>query len=519
MSTTWGTASPGSRDFVSYAGTLLDVLGGHRDRVVVTTPDHVHVSAAELRETTVRLVRSLAARGIGPGTTVALLTGNSVEALAARHAVTLAGARLVYLYEVLPPESLAHIVHSVEPRLLLVDSGRYADMERLLPLVPAPAVATLGPGPRGRDLTDIIAEGTLQAPTPLHVRVDPDDDWCIRHTSGTTGVPKAIQVTHGQYRNCLENLRVHAGDPPRFLACTPLSHVAGLCADLTLLQGGSVVLQHAFEPAAVLSAIGRERITHTWLLPPLLNRLLDHPALPTTDLSCVERITYGGSPAAPARLRQAAKAFGPVLHSWYGQSETLGLTEVSPEEHTVVGRHGQITVGRPMAGVEITIRDERGASVPAGTQGEIVARSPGMMSGYWKRPELTAEVMREGWVRTGDVGYLDENGYLFLVDRCNDMIKVRGGGIYPSEVEAVLLTHPAVAQCAVFSVSDQDATEHLHAAVVTARGHDVRHDELRAFVSARKGDRYAPEGVHLLADIPHTSVGKPDRHKLRALLS
>ncbi|MEV6205098.1 AMP-binding protein [Streptomyces sp. NPDC051771] len=518
MSTTWGTASPDGSRFVSYAETILDVLDGHPDRPVVTTPDQVHVSAAELRDTTVRLTRSLVSRGIGPGATVALLTGNSVEALAARYAATLAGARLVYLYDVLPPESLAHIVRGVEPRLLLVDSGRYADLERLPPLVPAPAVATLGPAPRSRDLTDIIAEGAGQAPTPPRARVAPDDDWCIRHTSGTTGVPKAILVTHGQYRACLENLRVQAGDPPRFLACTPLSHVAGLCADLTLLQGGSVVLQHAFEPGAVLSAIEREHITHTWLLPPLLNELLDHPDLPTTDVSRVERITYGGSPAATARLRRAEEVFGPVLHSWYGQSETLGLTEVGPEEHTVVGRHGQTTVGRPMAGVEITVRDDRGDPVPAGTQGEIVARSPGMMAGYWQQPELTAQVMRDGWVRTGDVGYLDEDGYLFLVDRCNDMIKVRGGGIYPSEVEAVLLTHPAVAQCAVFSVSDQDATEHVHAAVVPARDHDVSHDELRAFVTARKGDQYAPAAVHLLAEIPHTPVGKPDRRRLRALL-
>ncbi|MFF9340561.1 AMP-binding protein [Streptomyces sp. NPDC014773] len=519
MSATWDTASPDGGRFVSYAETLLDVLGGHPDRPVVITPDHTPVSAAELRDTTIRLARSLAARGIGPGTTVALLTGNSAEALAARHAATLAGARLVYLYEMLPPDSLAHIVHSVEPRLLLVDPVRHADMERLLPLVPASAVATLGPGPRGRDLADLIAESTRQAPAPLPTRTGPDDDWCIRHTSGTTGVPKAIQVTHGQYRSCLENLRVDAGDPPRFLACTPLSHVAGLCADLTLLQGGSVVLQHAFEPGAVLSAIERERITHTWLLPPLLHQLLDHPALPATDVSRIERITYGGSPAAPARLRHAEEVFGPVLHSWYGQSETLGLTEVGPEEHTVVGRHGQITVGRPMAGVDITVRDERGEPVPVGTQGEILARSPGMMSGYWKQPELTAEVMRDGWVRTGDVGYLDESGYLFLVDRCNDMIKVAGGGIYPSEVEAVLLTHPAVAQCAVFSVSDQDATEHVHAAVVPARDHDITHDEIHAFVTARKGDQYAPTAVHLLADIPRTPVGKPDRRKLRALLS
>ncbi|MET9536948.1 AMP-binding protein [Streptomyces sp. NPDC006553] len=515
MSDAWRTAPPG-RPFVSYAETLLEVLGRQPDRPAVTTPGGLNVSAAVFRDATHRLARALVAHGAGAGQTVALLAGNTVEALSARYAATLAGARLVYLYEVLPPEALAHIVNSVGSPLLLVDSSRHADLQRLLPLVHVPKVMTLGPAPHGED---ILAEAARLIPAPLAMPVDPHDDWCIRHTSGTTGIPKAIQVTHRQYRRCLESLRVHAGSSPRYLANTPLSHVAGLCTDLTLLQGGSVVLQHAFEPGEALSAIARESITHMWVLPPLLHQLLDHPDLTTTDVSSIKRITYGGSPASAARLRQATDVFGPVLYSWYGQSETLGLTEVGPEEHTLTGRHGQVTVGRTMPGVQIVIRDEHNETVPPGEQGEILARSPGMMRGYFDQPQLTAETMQNGWVRTGDIGYLDDNGYLFLVGRCNDMIKVRGGGIYPSEVEAVLLTHPSVAQCAVFSISDHDATEHVHAAVVPARGHHPEYDDLHAFVTARKGSRYAPRAVHLLDAIPQTPVGKPDRHKLRELIS
>ncbi|MET9952416.1 AMP-binding protein [Streptomyces sp. NPDC006339] len=504
------------RGFIGHAEDLLRVLARHPHRPAVLTADRSPVSAGELSALICRLARALRARGIGPGRTVSLLTGNTPLALAARYAVPLAGARLVYLYDVMPPKALAHIVADVDTRLLLVDASRHADLGPLLSLVGVPAVASLGPVP-GCD--DLLATAALHAPGPPGGHTDPHADWCIRHTSGTTGVPKALQVTHGQYKRCLDSLHVDAGDPPRFLANTPLSHVAGLCADLTLLQGGSVILQPDFDAGATLAAIERDSVTHLWLLPPLLHQLLDHPSLPTTDVSSIKRITYGGSPASAARLGRAAQVFGPVLHSWYGQSETLGLTEVRPEEHSRVGRHGQITVGRPMPGVELVIRDTNGLPLPAGGQGEIYARSPGMMRGYWKQPELTAQTVRDGWIRTGDVGYLDDDGYLFLVGRCNDLIKIPSGGVYPSEVEAVLLTHPAIAQCAVFGVCDEDAAEHIHAAVVPAADHRITPEELRAHVTTHLTRRYAPSTVHFVADIPRTPIGKPDQNRLRSQLT
>ncbi|MGW6247106.1 class I adenylate-forming enzyme family protein [Streptomyces roseolus] len=503
------------RGFIGHAEGLLQVLARHPHRPAVLTADRSPVSAGELSALICRLARALEARGIGPGQTVSLLTGNTPLALAARYAVSLAGARLVYLYDVMPPKALAHIVADVDTRLLLVDSSRHTDLSPLLSLVGVPAVASLGPVP-GCD--DLVATAALHAPGPPGGHTDPHADWCIRHTSGTTGVPKALRVTHGQYKRCLDSLHVDAGDPPRFLANTPLSHVAGLCADVTLLRGGSVVLQSGFDAGPTLAAIERDSVTHLWLLPPLLHQLLDHPSLATTDVSSIKRITYGGSPASAARLGRAAEVFGPVLHSWYGQSETLGLTEVRPEEHSRVGRHGQITVGRPMPGVELVIRDMKGLPLPAGDQGEIYARSPGMMRGYWKQPELTAQTVRDGWIRTGDVGYLDDDGYLFLVGRCNDLIKLPGGGVYPSEVEAVLLTHPAIAQCAVFGVCDEDAAEHIHAAVVPAAGHRITPEELRAHVTTRLTRGYAPSTVHFVADIPRTSIGKPDQNRLRSQL-
>jgi fatty-acyl-CoA synthase len=321
-------------------------------------------------------------------------------------------------------------------------------------------------------------------------------------------------MKHGPYRRVLDMLCTPTDTPPRYLACTSLARVAGLCVDLALLQGGSVVLHPFFDVGDVLAAIERERVTRLWLLPPL-HEILDHPALHTTDISSIQRITYGGSPASTARLRQAEGIFGRVLHSWYGQSETLGLTEVHPEEHSITGRHGQITVGRALPGVELSIRDQHGTVLSAGSEGEIHARAHSMMNGYWKQPEQTARVLHDGWVRTGDIGYLDKDGYLFLVDRRQDVIVVEGAHLYPSEIEAVLLAHPAVAQCAVFGVRHDDTAEHVHAAVVPARGHHANSDELRAFVAARKSGLHAPHTFHVMTTIPLTSLGKPDKHALR----
>ncbi|MFF5969980.1 class I adenylate-forming enzyme family protein [Streptomyces sp. NPDC012769] len=507
------------RGFTGYAEDLLRVLARHPDRPAVLTADRRPVSAGELSALICRLARALQARGIGPGQTVSLLTGNTPLALAARYAVPLTGARLVYLYDVMPPKALAHIVADVDTRLLLVDASRHTDLGPLLSLVAVPSVASLGPAAGCDDLLASADPQAPQAPGAPGGHIDPHADWCIRHTSGTTGVPKALQVTHGQYKRCLNSLHIDAGDPPRFLANTPLSHVAGLCADVTLLQGGSVVLQPGFDAGATLAAVERDSVTHLWLLPPLLHQLLDHPSLATTDVSSIKRVTYGGSPASAARLARAAEVFGPVLHSWYGQSETLGLTEVRPEEHSRIGRHGQITVGRPMPEVELVIRDTNGLPLPAGDQGEIYARSPGMMRGYWKQPELTAETVRDGWIRTGDTGYLDNNGYLFLVGRSNDLIKIPGGGIYPSEVEAVLLTHPAIAQCAVFGVCDEDSAESIHAAVVPAADHRITPEEVRAHVTTHLTRGYVPSAIHFVADIPRTAIGKPDKNQLRSLLT
>ncbi|MFE7564094.1 AMP-binding protein [Kitasatospora sp. NPDC057500] len=506
-------------EFVSGAALILRSLAADPDRPAVVTADGVRIASGEFAAATYRLAHELIARGAARGTTVTLLTGNTAEALGARYAVGLSGARLVILYDGMSAPVLAEITASVDTAILLVDAERYASAAELLPLVDVPTVLTLGPGPDsgaavGEDVIAASADRPAEAP---NVRIRPEDDHGIRHTGGTTGIPKGIVSLHGPYRGIFDVPLGSGGadGPPRLLAATPLAHLAGVLADLTLHRGGTVVLQRSFDPGAVLAAVERERITDLWVLPPLLHRLLDHPAVGRTDLSSLRHILYGGSAASAPRIREALKVFGPILTGLYGMSEAQLITVLTPPEHARIGQDGPVPVGRPVPGVEVAIRSLDGADLPTGDQGEIHLRSEGVMAGYWKRPDLTDAVLRDGWLNTGDVGHFDEDGYLYLSDRVKDLIIVVGGHVYPSEVEDLLVTHPAVARCAVFGVRDEQEGEHVHVAVVPAPGQRPRLDELRAFVTARKGRIYAPEVLHLVDEIPLTSVGKPDKRRLR----
>ncbi|MFF8811742.1 AMP-binding protein [Streptomyces pactum] len=526
------TAEPGAEPpFTSYVELILDQLAGDPGRPVLVASDGQRIPAADLIDTVHATAAVLAGRGIGRGATVALLTGNRPGTLTARYAANLLGARAVSLYEGMAAPTLASIVTSVETDLLLVEPEAYgtaeAVLERLRAAGGAPEVLSFGPGPLGADLTAVAARHR-GARTAAAAR--PDDDWCIRFTGGTTGTPKGVRMAHGAYS---WGLSVRAAEqrqaPPRFLACTPLAHLAGILADTTLLAGGQVVLHRAFDPHRVLATVERERITDLWLLPPLLYRLieaLDHPAdltAPAPDTGSLRRIIYGGCPSSAARLRRAARLFGPVLHCTYGQMEAGWITDARPEDHTVTGSGGQITVGRPGPGVEIAVVGPAGDRLPPGEPGEVLVRSGMVMSGYWKQPELTRRVLREdGWVRTGDVGYRDEDGYLFLVDRIKDLIIVMGGHVYPADLEELLLRHPAVAHCAVFKVVRPDAAEEVHAAVVPAPGPaaDGPPDDLartlKEYVTEHKGAMYTPAALHFLDEIPLTAVGKPDRRRLGA---
>ncbi|PNE37480.1 MULTISPECIES: AMP-binding protein [Streptomyces] len=497
--------------FRTYVEENLDAL--NRD------PGHealVHqgrrVTAGEFRALVLRMARALRERGVQRGTTVTLLSGNLPETVAARYAANLVGARVNHLYNKLSTDSQAAIVRDVETRALIVDPRLAERAAELVELAPVPDVLVLGPAKLGTDLLELAA-GHSDEPFATDAR--PDDICTIRHTGGTTGHPKGICTSFEQVRWFTGALPEFEDVVHRQLVCTTLAHAAGYMADGVLRSGGTVVLLDDFDAEEALATIERERITALFLLPPLLYQLMDHPDRPHTDTSSLRMVTYGGCQASPARLADAVRAFGPVLVQGYGQNEAGGISVLTQEDHDPERPDRLRSAGKVLPDVEVAVRDESGRDLPPGEHGEICVRSSMIMQGYWKQPELTAEVLRDGWLHTGDVGFVDEEGYLTIVDRLKDMIVVVGGHVYTTELEDLLNSHPQVLQSAVYGVRDADRMERVHATVVRTPGGDVDAEQLRAMVREVRGPMYEPARITFAEALPLTDAGKPDKKELR----
>lgn len=516
--------------FRSYVEAILEALAGDPGRTAITDAHGLRMTAGTLHDSVYRTAAELAERGVGRGSTLALLSGNRPEALIARYAANLLGARVAFLHEVIhtqiAPDVVAHIGQSTDSVLWLIDPDLRELAENLLSLPDLPPVLFLGPSPLGEDLTTCSAQHTGRK---LQNAARPEDDWCIRMTGGSTGIPKSVCVTFEKYLKVVTDRAAlllsrppgpdEADDSLCFLACASIAHSAGTTVDGVLLAGGRVVMHRDFDPGEVLATMERERVTDVWMLSPMLGKVLDHPRAGTTDVSSLRWLGYGGHLLSPARVKHAQEVFGPVLHGWYGQTEVGLICEVKPHEHELIGRMGQITAGRAVPGVDVMVCDATGRRLPPGELGEIRVRSWQLMSGYWKQQEASAEVLCDGWLRTGDAGYLDEAGYLFICGRYKEVIKLAGSHqVFPTELESFLLTHPAVEECMVFGVRREDDAEEVHAVIVPAPGHTVEHELIRDFVAAHKGPIYVPSVLHLLTKMPLNAVGKPDKRKVQDLL-
>ncbi|MFE6686063.1 AMP-binding protein [Streptomyces sp. NPDC057743] len=490
---------------------ILDTLDAAPGRVVLTH-QHRRITAGELRDLTHRLAWELRAQGVDRGQTVTLLTGNLPAAIAVRYAAGLLGCRLNQLYNKLPTSTQAVMVRDVETHTLITDPGHAERAADITARAPVERLLVLGTAPTGADLLALAAR---RPGAPFPCRARPQDIRTIRHSGGTTGHSKGICISYGQARPFGPDLPVDPGEPPRLLVCTTLAHAAGLMADKTLRHGGSVVLHDDFDPATVLAAVERERITDVFLMPPLLYQLIDHPHARRADTSSLRRVTYGGCQASPTRLADAVRRLGPVLVQLYGQHETGIVTALDTQDHDPARPERLRSVGKALPGCEVAIRDTAGRSLPTGQAGEVCVRSDTLMQGYWKLPELTAAVLRDGWLHTGDIGYLDEDGYLTIVDRLKDMINTGAGHVYTSEVEEVLNSHPHVRQSAVFGVPDTDGIERVHAVVVPAPGTRPDTGPLRTLVRQQCGTLHEPTRITLSDTLPLTDAGKPDKKLLR----
>jgi fatty-acyl-CoA synthase len=509
----------------TYVDHILANVAAHGDREALVHGGR-RFSYADAGAMIYRLAAALRQRGAAKGDAIALLSGNSPEALLTGLAVHLLGCRLVFT----PPEAASRergaFIRRADTAVLVADP-RLAAGAGLAHETGTPRVLTLGPGETGEDLIALAA--TMDATRPAGCAA-PDDVSTVFHTGGTTGRPKMVLHRHPYYDALIfgaDRRYFFFPEPYRFLVPTPLSHTSGhICALVTLLAGGTVVLLDGFDAAAVIDAIEREAISSTMMVPAMLYELLDHPDLPAGGFATLSRLNYGGAPSSQSRLRQAMRRLGPILRQTYALTEAPTIAVLLPEDHdeSVPGRLS--ACGKPMpALVEVSLREES-AEVAPGEVGEICVRGPLVMTEYLKDPELTRQMIRDGWLHTGDLGRFDDDGYLHIVDRVNEVIISgnRAAGVYAANVYTNLLVDvlteaPGVRGAAAVGIADDQYGEAVHVVCVTEPGAKVDAEELKKRVVAALGPTYEPRTVTFAGKLPYTALGKPDKQALRRLIA
>jgi fatty-acyl-CoA synthase len=377
------------------------------------------------------------------------------------------------------------------------------------------AVFTMGPADYGVDLLAAI-ESTGHAGAKCLASLD--DLSTLNYTGGTTGKSKGALRYHRENAGAAGAILAdfEIPDAARYLTVAPISHVAGTKVLPTLMRGGTVHMLKGFDPEAVLATIARERINFTLFVPTMIYVLLDHPALSKTDLSSLELVLYGASAMSPSRLIEGIERIGPVFSQLYGQTECYPVSVLRKKDHDPKTPELFLSCGFPIAACEVRILDDNDQEVKTGEAGEICVRAPHVMAEYWKRPDITAETLKNGWVHTGDIARQDERGYMFILDRKKDMIVTGGFNIFPREVEDVLSQHADVAMVAVVGIPDEKWGEAVTAIVVPREGAKPDADELINLVRLRKGSAHAPKQVQFVKQLPMTGVGKVDKKVLRA---
>jgi fatty-acyl-CoA synthase len=502
-----------------YVRLILTALDREPERVAVWWGDRP-VTAGALAGSVRAAAGAMAAHGVGVGSVVGVLAeANSPATLALRYAGNLLGATVVHpgaTNAVNPADALSaddqvEMLGAAGLTMLAVDGAHLSRGRDLCARVDRP-VLLAGFGLAGMDAAGVpdLATG---APFDM-ARAACGDIAVVTYTSGSTGKPLGVSWSY-PVKNEMVARTPRSPRPQTLLVTAPLTHSTGKMADNFLAVGGTVVLHDGFDAGRVLAAVGTRRINRVFLSAPQLYALTDHADRPTADLSSLQALMYTGCAPSPGRLARAVEAFGPRLFQLYGSSECGQISWLNPAEHARMEL--RTTAGRPVPPVTVSLREPDGdREVPVGEPGEVCVRTPWGMAGYWREPEATARVLRDGWIRTGDLGRLDPNGYLRLDGRLGEVIKANGIKVYPSAVEQVLLDHPDVAQAAVFGVADADRIERVHAVVVPRDGVSLTGEQVRAHVVARLSANHAPAHVEVRRDIPLAGLDKLDKKTLRA---
>jgi long-chain acyl-CoA synthetase len=481
------------------------------------------LSYGELNRRVNRLANALGSLGLERGDHVALLMANCHQYLEAYYALSKAGMISVPLNWRLSEQELRYIVDHSESvaliscrenaataRLLRDKVGR---LDRLIG-VETPAEDDLIP------YEELALAGDPAEPDPEGL--DPDRMLILMYTGGTTGLPKGVMLSH---RNILSSVRAIGevgmkATGARTLFALPLFHIANWQAFLFHAMGGSVVVSRSANPQEIVDLLQRERPVLVNLVPTVYQSMLEIPGIEDIDFSFVARFTASGASMPPEIMRRCERVFGMRFGKGYGLTEAApAVSSLSPDEYALEGDpvlvKRSLSVGKAFRSVALAIRREDGSECRRGEEGEITVAGENVMLGYWRDPERTGEALRDGWLWTGDMGFVDEDDYLYLVDRKSDMIISGGENVHPSETENALQEHPAVEEVAVVGIPDPRWGEAVKAVVALKPGREALAEELIGFCRERIAGYKCPKSVDFVAELPKSTVGKILRREVK----
>jgi len=470
-----------------------------------------------------KLAGAIGGLGLKPGDRVGMLALNCDSYLEYFFACAWGGFVFVPINTRLAPPEVVFWLEDSECSALFIDDNFLPMLAQVRPRTPGLRhVIRVGDGPAAEGL--VAYEDLLESGTPVPDAGKGGDDLAgIFYTGGTTGRSKGVMLSH---RNIIANAlfcaAVFGFDADTvYLHAAPMFHLAdGAATFLVTAMGGKHVFMQRFEPGQFLETIAKYRVTATLIVPTMVNMVVHHPSVETTDTTSLKIVLYGASPMPEAVIRRAfvALPYTGFIQA-YGQSEASPcMTFLTPDYHTVEGpKAGKLkSAGRPALGFEIRIHDHNDEEVPRGTVGEICGRGDGVMLGYWRQPEMTAKTLRNGWLHTGDGGKMDEDGFVYVVDRVKDMIISGGENVYSAEVEQAIYQHPAVAECAVIGVPDERWGEAVHAVVRLKPGTSPSAGDIIAHCHGLIANYKCPRGVTFREEgLPLSGAGKILKTELR----
>ncbi len=506
------------RDLARYA------FRRYPDRTVLIAP-RGRLTYAQLEDRVLRLVAGLERAGIGKGAPLFSLLRDDWEQVEVRLAAAEIGALHVPFHEAVPPRQILDAAQTLTPAAFIYDPALGEGIAKRL-AGEHPEVLLLDVGAEG-SYERLIAE---HDPRQSTASISPEEPASLGFTSGTTGKPKALFVNHGVILTSLKMVAVNVRFTPGrgaevVVLGIPLIGAGSGALYPVLVTGSTLVLPPSYETDDVLRAIQVHQATRTFITPSQLIDILDHPECDPSDLRSLRNVIYGTAPIPAAKLEEALRRFGPIFQQGYGMAEVLPPVSLLQMHEHVQGREPAPrevlrSAGRVVPGVEVRIVDDAGNPLPVGEVGEILVRSPTVFSGYWGRPDLTEQVLQDGWMRTGDVGYLSKEGWLYVLDRKQDLLQRDGQVIYPRLVEEVAHDHPAVKEACV--VAAPESNEHV---LCLSLRHGYRGGnvvglaaEILAFMSSRLEAYQVPDRVEIFEELPRSYLRKVLRREVRQAL-